>query len=77
MAKINVYKIHTADDLVEKITELRKQGKHPFSMAAFNQDASDFHGDPTYLLDSPVGYSTRPLVAIKPYLDQYNIIEVK
>ncbi|MBB1063626.1 hypothetical protein [Limosilactobacillus fastidiosus] len=77
MQKIIVYKIHSADDLIKKITELRKQGKHPFSIAIFNQDDNDFHGDPTYLLDAPVGYSTRPSSAIKPYLNQYNIVEVK
>lgn len=37
MQKITVYKIHDADALVEKITELRSQGKHPFSIASFNQ----------------------------------------
>lgn len=77
MQKITVYKIHSADDLIKKITELRKQGKHPFSIAMFNQDDNDFHGNPTYLLDAPVGYSTRPFCAIKPYLKQYNIVEVK
>ena len=76
MQKITVYKIHDADALVEKITELRSQGQHPFSIASFNQDANDFHGDPTYLLDPPIGYSTRPERAIKPYVDQYNIVEV-
>ena len=77
MKKITVYKIHNADALVMKIAELRNQGKHPFSIASFNQDANDFHGDPTYLLDAPVGYSTRPYSAIAPYVDQYNIVEVK
>ena len=77
MQKITVYKVHDVDSLVKKITELRNQGKHPFSIASFNQDANDFHGDPTYLLDAPVGYSTRPYQAIAPYIDQYNIVEVK
>lgn len=77
MQKITVYKIHDADTLVEKITELRDQGKHPYSIASFNQDANDFHGDPTYLLDPPIGYSTRPEQAIKPYVGEYHIIEVK
>lgn len=77
MQKINVYKLHNADDMVAKITELRSQGKHPFSMAVFNHDANDFHGDPTYLLDAPVGFSTRPYDAIAPYIGQYNIIDVK
>ena len=77
MRKITVYKIHSADDLVKKIAELRKQGKHPFSIAMFNQDDNDFHGDPTYLLDAPVGYSTRPYQAIAPYINQYNIVEVR
>lgn len=76
MQKINAYKIHNADALVHKIIELREQGKHPFSMAVLNGDANDFHGDPTYLLDAPVGYSTRPYQAIAPYLDQYNLVEV-
>ncbi len=76
MQKITVYKIHNADALVKKITELRKQGKHPFSMAALHQDANDFHGNPTYLIDASVGYSTRSLESIKPYLDQYTIIDV-
>ena len=77
MQKINVYKVHNADALVHKIAELRSQGKHPFSIASCNQDANDFHGDPTYLIDAPVGYSTRPYQAIAPYIDQYNIVEVK
>lgn len=77
MQKINVYKVHDADALVHKIAELRSQGKHPFSIASFNQDANDFHGDPTYLIDSPVGFSTREERAILPFVDQYNIIEIK
>ncbi len=77
MQKINVYKVHNADALVHKIEELRKQGKHPHAVAALNGDAVDFHGDPTYLIDSPVGFSTRPYQAIAPYIDQYNIVEVK
>lgn len=76
MQKINVYKVHDADALVHKIAELRSQGKHPFSMATLHQDANDFHGDPTYLIDASVGYSTRSLESIKPYLDQYKIIDV-
>lgn len=76
MRKITVYKLHNVDDLVHRIEQLHNQGKHPFSMAVMNGDARDFHGDPTYLLDAPVGYSTRPERAIKPYLDQYNIVEV-
>ena len=77
MQKINAYKIHNADALVHKIIELREQGKHPFSMAVLNGDADDWHGDPTYLLDPPIGFSTRPAYAIKRYLSQYNIVEVK
>lgn len=76
MQKINVYKVHDADALVHKIAELRSQGKHPFSMAALHRDANDFHGNPTYLIDASVGYSTRSLESIKPYLDQYKIIDV-
>ena len=77
MQKINVYKIHNADALVHKITELREQGKHPLAMAALNGDAVDYHGDPTYLIDTPMGFNTRPVQAIIPFLDDYNIIEVK
>lgn len=77
MQKINVYKIHNADVLVHKINELRERGKHPFSLATLNGDAVDFHGDPTYLLDAPVGFSTRDKRAVLPFMDQYNIIEVK
>lgn len=77
MQKTDVYKVHDADALVHKIEELRKQGKHPYSIAALNGDAADFHGDPTYLIDSPVGFSTREERAILPFVDQYNIIEIK
>lgn len=77
MQKITVYKLHTADDLAHKIEQLHNQGKHPFSMAVMNGDARDFHGDPTYLLDSPVGYSTRPEVAVLPFMNQYNIVDVR
>lgn len=77
MQKINVYKVHNADALVHKITELRQASKHPHAIAALNGDAVDFHGDPTYLIDSPVGFSTREERAILPFVDQYNIIEVK
>lgn len=76
MQKINVYKVHNADTLVHKIEELRKQGKHPHAVAALNGDAVDYHGDPTYLIDASVGYSTRSLESIKPYLDQYKIIDI-
>jgi hypothetical protein len=76
MQKITVYKIHDTDTLIQKITELRSQGKHPFSMAVLNGDADDWHGDPTYLLDPPIGYSTRSAQAVQPYMDQYHVIEV-
>lgn len=76
MKKITVYKIHDADTLVQKITELRQQDRHPYAMAALHNDANDYHGDPTYLIDASVGYSTRSLESIKPYLDQYKIIDV-
>lgn len=77
MQKINVYKVHNADTLVHKIEELRKQGKHPHAVAALNGDAVDFHGDPTYLIDSPVGFNTRDEQAIVPFVNQYHIIDVK
>lgn len=77
MQKINVYKVHNADTLAHKIEELRKQGKHPFSLAVLNGDARDFHGDPTYLLDTPVGFSTRPANAVEPIIDQYQVTEIK
>lgn len=51
MHKIKAYKIHDADTLVKKIAELRKNGKHAYSMAALHNDANDYHGDPTYLID--------------------------
>lgn len=76
MQKITVYKIHDADTLVHKITELRQQDRHTYAMAALHNDANDYHGDPTYLIDASVGYSTRSLESIKPYLDQYKIIDV-
>lgn len=77
MQIINVYKLHSKEALENKIQQLREQGKHPFSMALFNHDASDWHGDPTYLLDPPIGYSTRPLDAVKPHLKDYHIIDIK
>ena len=77
MRIIDVYKLHSKQALIKKIGQLREQGKHPFSMAQFNHDDADWHGDPTYLLDSPIGYSTRPLSAIKQYLSDYHIIEVQ
>lgn len=77
MQMINVYKIHSQQDLKDKIQELRENGHHPFSVAKTIGDDSDWHGDPTYLLDPPIGYSTRPADAIKRYLSQYNVVEVK
>lgn len=77
MQRINVYKVHNADELVHKITELRHLGKHPHAIAALNGDAVDYHGDPTYLIDSPVGFSTRPEQAIRPFINQYHIIDIK
>ena len=77
MQKPIAYKIHTADALVMQIERLTKQGKHPFSMAVLNGDARDFHGDPTYLLDAPVGFSTRPANAVEPIIDQYQVTEIK
>ena len=77
MQQINVYKLHSKQALKNKIVELRENGHHAFSVAASIGDAGDWHGGPTYLLDSPVGYSTRPANAIKPYLNQYNIIDVE
>lgn len=77
MQKINAYKIHNADALVHKIIELREQGKHPFSMAVLNGDADDWHGDPTYLLDPPIGYSTRSANAVAPYLNTYHVIDIQ
>lgn len=77
MAIINVYRCHSEQALKLKIEELREHGRHPFSVAKTIGDASDWHGDPTYLLDPPIGYSTRPAKAVTPYLDQYNVIDVK
>lgn len=77
MQRINVYKIHSQQALKNKIEKLREQGHHPFSVARTIGDDSDWHGDPTYLLDPPIGYSTRPADAIKRYLSQYNVVEVK
>ena len=72
---INVYKIHSQVMLKRKIEELREHGRHPFSLATTFGDASDWHGDPTYLLDPPIGYSTRSAQAVEPYMDQYHVIE--
>lgn len=77
MKKITVYKIHDADTLVHKITELRQQDRHPYAMAALHNDANDYHGDPTYLIDASVGYSTRPAQSVEPIADQYHVIDVK
>lgn len=77
MQQVNAYKCHSEQALKDKIEELREHGRHPFSLATTFGDASDWHGDPTYLLDPPIGYSTRPADAIKRYLSQYNIVEVK
>lgn len=77
MHKIKAYKIHDADTLVKKIAELRKNGKHAYSMAALHNDANDYHGDPTYLIDASVGYSTRPAQSVEPIADQYHVIDVK
>ena len=77
MQIITVYRLHSKQALAAKIQQLREQGKHPFSIAQYNQDEDDWHGDPTYLLDPPIGYSTRPADAIKCYLSQYNVVEVK
>lgn len=76
MRIINVYKLHSKEALENKIQQLREHGHHPFSVAASIGDASDWHGDPTYLLDPPIGYSTRPANAIKRYLSHYNVVEV-
>ena len=76
MPIITVYKLHSQRALTAKIQKLREKGKHPFSIAQFNQDDADWHGDPTYLLDSPIGYSTRPEDAVKPYMKHYHVIDV-
>ncbi len=76
MQKINVYKLHSKQALKQQVEKLRSQGHHPFSVAASLEDADDWHGDPTYLLDPPIGYSTRPANAIKRYLSHYNVVEV-
>ncbi len=77
MEKINVYKCHTPESLFAKLKEFKADGKkHPFSLAKLYGDADDWHGDPTYLLDAPTGYSTRPEDAIKRYRNSYNIIDV-
>lgn len=76
MQIINVYRLHSKQALKDKIQQLREQGKHPFSIAQYNQDDADWHGDPTYLLDSPIGYSTRPEDAVLPYMNQYHVIDI-
>lgn len=76
MAIINVYRCHSKQALKDKIEELREHGRHPFSLATTFGDASDWHGDPTYLLDPPIGYSTRSAKAVEPYMNQYHVIEV-
>lgn len=76
MQRINVYKIHSQQALKDRIQELREQGHHPFSVAKTIGDDSDWHGDPTYLLDSPIGYSTRPEDAVQPYMKHYHVIDV-
>lgn len=76
MAIINVYRCHSEQALKDKIEELREHGRHPFSLATTFGDASDWHGDPTYLLDPPIGYSTRSAQAVEPYMNQYHVIEV-
>lgn len=76
MQKVNAYQCHSKQALKKKIKELREHGRHPFSVAASLEDADDWHGDPTYLLDPPIGYSTRPADAIKRYLSHYNVVEV-
>lgn len=76
MQIITVYKVHSKQALKDKIEELREQGKHPFSVARTIGDDSDWHGNPTYLLDPPIGYSTRSEDAVKPYMDQYHVIDM-
>lgn len=76
MQQVNAYKCHSEQTLKRKIQDLREQGQHPFSVARTIGDDSDWHGDPTYLLDPPIGYSTRSAKAVQPYMDQYHVIEV-
>lgn len=76
MAIINVYCCHSEQALKDKIEELREHGRHPFSLATTFGDASDWHGDPTYLLDPPIGYSTRSAQAVEPYMKHYHVIDV-
>lgn len=76
MQQVNAYKCHSEQALKLKIEELREQGHHAFSIASAIGDASDWHGDPTYLLDPPIGYSTRSAQAVEPYMNQYHVIEV-
>lgn len=77
MAIINVYRCHSEQALKLKIEELRGQGHHAFSVAKTIGDASDWHDDPTYLLDPPIGYSTRSANAVAPYLNTYHVIDIQ
>lgn len=76
MQIIDAYKLHSKRALKQQVEKLRSRGHHPFSVAASIGDASDWHGDPTYLLDPPIGYSTRSANAVGPYLNAYHIIDI-
>lgn len=76
MQKITVYQCHTPQQLFDKVAEFKEAGKHPFSVAKMNGDADDWHGDPTYLLDAPIGFSTRPENAVKNFKKHYNIVDI-